>query len=609
METIPIEIIEKILICKELSIKDIVNLSLTCTKLQGAIYNNNKIWKAKYFQKWPHLRHKLDNDPVSFHDEVRHIYELKKRAMTILMKMPEKCYKKVELADSDMEIWDDIIAENWENVHYLTIHLLTLINTEGRIKGVDVAPLDAPGNLTIKYYAVKVLGYFRRISLSRMWHKFTSLPPERKLLEIGAIIVAQWCQPQLNIDSEDIPRNLDDIADMVKIALKQEHPDHPIFQTPKEVLQLWRNEIRPDNEWNIQDSDKICKAIKQVIYHQMHFVPYARGEYYQHAVDERYIFLNVVLKTRTGMTIPLAIIYEAVARRLGLRCEPVIFPNHFLLRFCDSQQPNANWYYIDLYTGEKIAKGGGCPYGRNIVEPRPKHPTATTEEVIIKLAYDLEHLARQSYSPSGQVFLLRSALELVQLLNPKDISSLVNLGRLYMVHNFNTAPIENFVRSQEFVHPEQARSIVQMLRSHRVVLPDDPIEPVYRTPEVKFAVGMVMHHLLYGYKCVIFNWDHVCSAAQDWQSRNNINKLIHKAKQPFYNVLVEDGSHRYVAQENMKPVFPPQPLVLDIEVGRYFSHFYQTHYVPNAQTEYHYPEDKIVRLHHLDGVRKLNQLE
>lgn len=57
-----------------------------------------------------------------------------------------------------------------------------------------------------------------------------------------------------------------------------------------------------------------------------------------------------------------------------------------------------------------------------------------------------------------------------------------------------------------------------------------------------------MKHLTLNYKCVIYDWDPVCLASLEWQVQMNVNKLSLKDDQPFYNVLVEDGSHRYVAQ-------------------------------------------------------------
>lgn len=68
--------------------------------------------------------------------------------------------------------------------------------------------------------------------------------------------------------------------------------------------------------------------------------------------------------------------------------------------------------------------------------------------------------------------------------------------------------------------------------------------------EVEFAVGMVMHHRRYDYRCVIFGWDPTCSASEEWMLQMGINTLTRANTQPFYNVLVSDGSIRYAAEGN-----------------------------------------------------------
>ncbi|KAJ8976442.1 hypothetical protein NQ317_016061 [Molorchus minor] len=80
MEQLPVEIVEKILTNPKISIEDIVRFSLTCQHFQNVVMNSNKIWKTKFFQKWPHLRSILENiKHIVFQHEVRYIYELKKR--------------------------------------------------------------------------------------------------------------------------------------------------------------------------------------------------------------------------------------------------------------------------------------------------------------------------------------------------------------------------------------------------------------------------------------------------------------------------------------------------------------------------------------------------
>lgn len=54
----------------------------------------------------------------------------------------------------------------------------------------------------------------------------------------------------------------------------------------------------------------------------------------------------------------------------------------------------------------------------------------------------------------------------------------------------------------------------------------------------------------YEYACVIYGWDPKCTASKDWIYQMRVHNLRFKEEQPFYNVLVEDGSSRYAAQGN-----------------------------------------------------------
>ena len=72
-----------------------------------------------------------------------------------------------------------------------------------------------------------------------------------------------------------------------------------------------------------------------------------------------------------------------------------------------------------------------------------------------------------------------------------------------------------------------------------------------------------------------------------------VNKLPHRDRQPFYNVLVEDGSIRYAADENLEPIKPRT--VNHPSIGRYFKNFHSDiGYEPNEELIKLYPEDKNV---------------
>lgn len=47
--------------------------------------------------------------------------------------------------------------------------------------------------------------------------------------------------------------------------------------------------------------------------------------------------------------------------------------------------------------------------------------------------------------------------------------------------------------------------------------------------------------------------------------------------------------------ENLETTDDTGFLYLNEDIGRHFSHFFQTHYVPNAEKEKEYPEDGEVR--------------
>lgn len=80
----------------------------------------------------------------------------------------------------------------------------------------------------------------------------------------------------------------------------------------------------------------------------------------------------------------------------------------------------------------------------------------------------------------------------------------------------------------------------------------------------------------------------------DWVIQMGVMSLKKQIHQPFYHVLVEDGSNRYAAEENLMPVNSPV-LIPHREVGRYFNVFDGLHYIPNPELEVLYPNDANVR--------------
>lgn len=62
--------------------------------------------------------------------------------------------------------------------------------------------------------------------------------------------------------------------------------------------------------------------------------------------------------------------------------------------------------------------------------------------------------------------------------------------------------------------------------------------------------------------CVIFGWDFICQVFRDWIIQMGVYMFFRKDKQLFYNVLVEDGSIRYVVDGKYRELMCIQMIIV-----------------------------------------------
>jgi regulator of sirC expression with transglutaminase-like and TPR domain len=105
---------------------------------------------------------------------------------------------------------------------------------------------------------------------------------EYQLLEKGAVLAAQWCQPMVEVTYSDVASQLDDIAMEVRRKLFIEHENHSLFSASAEKLNSWRNKNITDNQWKPSESQQIISAICSVLFQDMGFHS-SREMYYSSA--------------------------------------------------------------------------------------------------------------------------------------------------------------------------------------------------------------------------------------------------------------------------------------------------------------------------------------
>jgi F-box protein 21 len=238
-----------------------------------------------------------------------------------------------------------------------------------------------------------------------------------------------------------------------------------------------------------------------------------------------------------------------------------------------------------------------------------QYSVAQPLSVFRRMANNLIEVGRQQEVGCDGLLSLRNGLELTVILSPEYTDPRLLLSRVYIHLNINFERVAKMLREISEKDPSTTGIVMflsqsvqtQMVAKERKQKKGNPPPKLRtRTTEVKFAVGMIMRHKKYNYRCIIYGWDTKCVASRDWVLQMGVKNLRNGEQQPFYNVLVADGSLRYAAQENLEIEKEGEPIEHP-EIGKHFDHYSNHQYFPNEQKANEYPEDSGVRNSLLDS--------
>ncbi len=96
---------------------------------------------------------------------------------------------------------------------------------------------------------------------------------------------------------------------------------------------------------------------------------------------------------------------------------------------------------------------------------------------------------------------------------------------------------------------------------------------------VKFSVGELIHHRLFGYRGVIIDVDQNFQASEEWYEA--VAKSRPPKNRPWYHVLVHQSEQStYVAEQNLEPDDNVEPIDHPM-LGNFFSKFDNGRYIRN----------------------------
>uniref|UniRef100_A0A8C7ZM48 F-box protein 21 n=1 Tax=Oryzias sinensis TaxID=183150 RepID=A0A8C7ZM48_9TELE len=572
---LPTELLEYILCFPALKHVDVCNVSCCCKRLHDVCHGSGKVWGNQYKLRWPRLqRFYRQNESCDWLRE----YKTRHRVGIQIRRTVESISKRFF---TEVPCVGQVLGDSFAEIeslgmpgHFCEDELLFLLNSDKR------------KNLTLKYYAKKILYFLRQQNILRSLKSFLEQPAEQQSALEGAVLVDQYCNPLADVTLDGVSLQLDEIGEKVKKVLRLKSPTHPSLRA------LQGEGVLEDLELQRQ----VLCALNAVLYEQLQYKG-NEGDYYNPLNS----YIHQVLLRRTGIPISLSVLYMTLAGRLGVQLEPVNFPNHFLLRW--SQRPRGSqditdFVYIDAFGKGKQLTAKECEYLIGHQVTADYYSSISTTEVLLRMVGNLLNIGKRGEGNEKSYQLLRDSLDLYLTINPDNVQYLLLQARLYFHLGIWPEKVLDILQHIQALDPSQ-HGAVGYLVQHTLEHIQHKKHPV--TPEVKrrsapehlevqFSVGLIMKHKRSGYNCVIYGWDPKCTMSQEWITTMRVHQLSSGANQPFYNVLVQDGTCRYAAQENLEPHSSP----LEIghpEVGRYFSLFAESHYVANEELQTRYPED------------------
>ncbi|KAG5320784.1 FBX21 protein, partial [Pseudoatta argentina] len=596
------EVIYIILQQEDISFKDVLNFGLTCRQFFNVIHDNT-LWQIKLYKRWPNMKRiydklKIQKKCINFKDDVKASITCRNKLRSQLSLMSERFFQKDNFSESDLEYFDALFCPNM-GAHIMNYYFLK----DEMMHLITMSPLLPDCNLTHKYYSKILLQYLQQRHTKDVWQEFISYPKEQQLLEKAATIVTQWYQPQKHIFYFDIEASLDNIAQLVLKRLKKVHCDHPIFSTSAKQFSFWKNNNVNDNQWSKEEEKRIINMLQTVLFDELGFSGALASDLLYKLED---ILIDCVLENKVGDAVSLAIIFQSIARRLGVRCDLVAFPTHFFLSWkpksITEKSEDEEYFYIDILHGGAIVGRNDCPKTRGRrcpIKNFNKHNEISPTEVVLRMIYHLQMVNPNYQHYQDRTLQKRSLMEFRYMINPYDIDEIRALGHFYMQNKMNLSGL--LISLQKIL--ESNRTSLEVIQAKRLLIKFKrymrkkcPLKNRLQVDlkighNIKYVVGMIVTSnisITYALPGVIIGWFKIVETTfrvpmyiQDLIEGRHLNP-----SQTFYLILCERGSIIYYPEEFLETC-PPR-LIEHNQIGRYFCRFRGSHYVPNEMLKRQY---------------------
>ncbi|XP_018409772.1 PREDICTED: F-box only protein 21 [Nanorana parkeri] len=566
---LPEELVELIMCKGDLDYRDIASVSGVCRRLRSVCVTRGKVWRKQLFTRWPSIiKYYKHVDAPDWLEEYKTRYKAGIAARKLVSSFSKELIVEHHLPCEGL---NDLESLGYP-VHFIEDELLCMIGIESWKCFIQ------------KYCAKKILYFMRQESTMSKFKEFIQRPADQQDILEGAVLIDQYCNPLLDVSFANIQAQIEDILAKVKAYLTTKNSRHPSLS-----LQAGRRSLIEDIGLQGQALD----ALNHVLFVDMKFKGNVADFY-----NPLNSYMHQVLVDKTGIPISLSVLYLTLALHLGVFLEPVNFPHHFMLRWCQGTQGSSvitDYVYVDAFGSGKYLTAKECEYmiGQPVTEEF--YAAVSTKEVLQRMVGNLLNLGKRE-SKDRSFMLLRVSLDLYLAMYPDSVQHLLLQARLYFHLGIWPEKVLDILQNIQALDPSQHGAVaylVQHTLEHIERRKDDStLHTKLRSneKEVCYSVGLIMRHKRYDYSCVIFSWDPLCMMPPDWMENLDLYHLSKGIAQPFYSVLLDDGTCNYVAQEDLEP-HPSPAEITHPDIALYFSEFAGDRYITNKELQLQFPED------------------
>ncbi|XP_062510833.1 F-box only protein 21-like [Corticium candelabrum] len=599
------ELLEMIFACRQLDHRDVVALGAVCSRF-WAISCSRELWKRKSLDRWRVWRFDAVDSGVDWKAVFHRRLYWQELLYPIIREVAALNFSRQDVSYDTMLPVDDILRHRATDADGNCAVPEGLSDTLGEILNSDGSDCD----LTMKYYAGHVRDYVTSFQVEKDTRALCRLPAEEIQLEKGAILLSQWQKLSTNVRPDDVYKQLDAMANRVHelLILQCDDTENNRHRTLRQQNDCCATKIpfEKSSDYNSCYVSQSCQmfgvrsvliVLNRVMFEEWQFVGNTQ-DYYSPSNS----YIDEVIEKRTGMPISLCIIYAAVAQRLGVRIEPVNFPHHFLVRFCESPSNDAQVpvpVYVDVFNAGRFLTAAQCVDKFSVAGMHYMSEdlffVPPPQQVFARMVRNVLNYYQSAFTMDTSTTIQR-LLHFLNFIEPDNLQNAILLCTINVHLRVNGRQIIDMLNSI----PSMSEEIVTLKEHADVILKEScrlPEVVVKRraNPQhlyVTYRVGLVMRHKRYDYICVIYGWDPYCRMSRAWQTQMGVHLLTHKDRQPFYSVLVEDLSIRYAAQESLE-IAPAEAVKPNLHprVGKYFSAFDSHRYIPNVELAKRYPDD------------------